>query len=165
MFHSYFLNQKRRVKIGSGIRRWIDILTGIPQGSILDPLIFNVFIKDLIMFIEKTDICNFADDNTLYKSCLSLSVVINCLVHGITIVSNWFKVSSLKANPPKFQFMVLGGKKVSETSATLRAPIFFSKNKAFLLGTTIDNKLTFKAHTENLCKKASYNLWYGPYKE
>ena len=131
MFHSYFLNQKRRVKIGSGIRRWIDILTRIPQGSILDPLIFNVFIKDLIMFIEKTDICNFADDNTLYKSSLSLTVVINCLVHGITIVSNWFKVNSLKffANPQKFQFTVLGGKKVSETSATSRALIFFPKIK------------------------------------
>ena len=58
---------------------WIDILTGIPQGSILGPLIFNIIINDLIVFIEKTDICNFADDNTLYKSSPSLSVVLNCL--------------------------------------------------------------------------------------
>ena len=51
------------------------------------------------MFIEKTDICNFADDNTLYKSSPSLSVVLNCLEHDITIALNWFKVNSLKANP------------------------------------------------------------------
>ena len=90
---------------------WIDILTGIPQGSILGPLIFNIIINDLIVFIEKTDICNFADDNTLYKSSPSLSVVLNCLGHDITIVVNWFKVNSLKANPQKCQFMVLRGKK------------------------------------------------------
>ena len=65
LFHSYFSNRKQRVKIGSAISEWIDILTGIPQGSILGHLIFNIFINDLTMFIEKTNICNFTDDNTL----------------------------------------------------------------------------------------------------
>ena len=129
LFHSYFSNRKQRVKIGSAISEWIDILTGIPQGSILGPLIFNIFINDLIMFIEKTDICNFADHNTLYKSSPSLSVVLNCLEHYITIVLNWFKVNSLKANPKKFRFMVLGGKKRFHSSAKLRTPIFFPKIK------------------------------------
>ena len=63
------------------------------------------------MFIRKNEICNSADDNILYKSSPSLSVVLNCFEHDITIVLNWFKVNSLKANPKKFQFMVLGGKK------------------------------------------------------
>ena len=57
LFHNYFSNRNQRVKIGSAIKEWIDILTGIPQGSILGPLIFNIFINNLIMFIEKTDIC------------------------------------------------------------------------------------------------------------
>ena len=61
------------------------------------------------MFIEKNDICNFADGNTLYKSNPNLSVVLSCLKHDISIFLDWFKVNSLKANPPKFQFMVLGG--------------------------------------------------------
>ena len=52
--------------------------------------IVNTFINDLIMLIEKSGICNFADDNT---------VVLNCLEHDIKIVLNWFKVSSLKAKP------------------------------------------------------------------
>ena len=47
---------------------------------------FNTLINDLIMFIEKTDIHNFADDNTLYKSSPSLSVVLKYLEHDITIV-------------------------------------------------------------------------------
>ena len=72
--------------------------------------IFNTSINDLIMVIEKSGICNFADDNTLYKSRQSLSVVLNRLEHDIRIVLNWFKVSSLKAKPQKFEFIVLGGK-------------------------------------------------------
>ena len=73
----------------------------------------------VIMFTEKTDICNFADNNTLYKPSANLSVVLNCLEHDISIVLKWFKVNSLKANPQKIQFMVLGRKKVSNISAKL----------------------------------------------
>ena len=79
----YFSKRKQRVKIGSAISEWIDILTRIPQGSILGPLILNIFISDLIMFIEKNDICNFADDNTFYKSSPNLTVVKTCLAHDI----------------------------------------------------------------------------------
>ena len=85
LFQSSFLNRKQRVKIGSAISEQIDILIGIPQGFISVLLIFNIFINDLVMFIEK--ICNFADDNTLWKSSPSLSVVLNCLQHDITSLS------------------------------------------------------------------------------
>ena len=95
------------------------------------------------MFIEKTDICNFADDNTLYKSSPNRSVVLNCLEQDISIFLYWFKVYSLRANPPKFQLMVLGGKKDSKISAKLRTPTFFP-NEVVLLVITTDNKLTLK---------------------
>ena len=85
LFQSYFLNRKQRVKLWSAISEQIDILIGIPQGFISVLLIFNIFINDLVMFIEK--ICNFADDNTLWKSSPSLSVVLNCLQHDITSLS------------------------------------------------------------------------------
>ena len=93
------------------------------------------------MFTEKTDICNFTDDNTLYKSDLSLSVVLHCLENDITVALKWFRVNSLKAYPQKFQFMVLGSKKVSNINAKSRTPIFFSQNKVDLLGITINYKL------------------------
>ena len=101
LFHSYFSNRKQRVNIGSAISAWIDFLTGTSQGSILGSLIFSIFINDLIMFVEKSDIYNFADDNTLCKSSPRLAVVLNCLEHGITIVLNWFKVNSLKGKLKK----------------------------------------------------------------
>ena len=58
--------RKHRTKIGSSYSKWSEFCWGIPQGSILDPLWFNVFIKDTLFFVAKSEICNFADDNTIY---------------------------------------------------------------------------------------------------
>ena len=93
------------------------------------------------MFIEKIAICNFADDNILYKFSPSLSVVLNCSEHDITIDLNWFKVNSLEANPKKFQLMVLSGRKSFQYKCKIEDTYIFSKDKVVLLGITIDNKL------------------------
>ena len=64
--YSYLKSRKHRVRIGSSISEWLEVLLGVPRGSILRPILFNIFINDLLFSIEKSDICNFADDNTLY---------------------------------------------------------------------------------------------------
>ena len=83
----------------------------------------------------------------------------NCLEHDITIVLNWFKINSLKANPQKFQFMVLGEKESFQYKCKIEDTYIFSKDKVFLLGIIFDNKLAFEVHIENFCKKASFKLW------
>ena len=60
--------RQQRIKVGSSFSEWLEIIFGVPQGSILGPILFNVFINDLLLFIKETDICNFADDTTLYAS-------------------------------------------------------------------------------------------------
>ena len=58
---------KQRTKVGSAYRKWSKIRCGIPQESILGPLFFNIFINDIFMITEHSDICSFADDNILMR--------------------------------------------------------------------------------------------------
>ena len=106
----YLTTRKQRVKIGSSYSIWNEIKRGVPQGSILGPLLFNVFINDIFMFLEKTEICNFADDNTVYYCGEDLSNILENLKHDLNILLKWFRINSLQANQGKFQFMILGKK-------------------------------------------------------
>ena len=63
----YISLRKHRTKVGSPYSEWSEICQEIPQGSMLDPLFFNIFINDIVFFVEKSEICNFADDNTIYS--------------------------------------------------------------------------------------------------
>ena len=107
LISNYLSHRKQRTKIGSSYSDWYEIVRGVPQGSILGPLLFNIFINDLFLFIEKTNICNFADGNTIYSCNNNLQNVLKNLKHDMINVSKWFKVNSMKANQKKFQFMIL----------------------------------------------------------
>ena len=65
---NYLSNRKQRVKLGPHYSEWADIVRAVPQGSILGPLVFNVFINDIFHFFDKSSLYNYADDNT----CLML---------------------------------------------------------------------------------------------
>ena len=74
------------MKIGSSYSIWNEIKKGVPQWSILGPLLFNAFISNIFMFIEKTEICNFADDNTIYGCTEGLSNILENLKHDLKII-------------------------------------------------------------------------------
>ena len=80
----------------------VKIKRGIPQGSILAPILFNIFIKDMFMIIEQSDICNFADDYTLYSCGEGLTEIKENLFFDTKGILNWFRLNSLKANPGKY---------------------------------------------------------------
>ena len=67
LIHSCLSNDKQPTKIKSPYSDWYDIVRLVPQGSFLGLLLFNSFINDLFLFIERTSICNFADDNTIHS--------------------------------------------------------------------------------------------------
>ena len=57
--------RQQTVKVGSSLSKWLQIIPGLPHGSILGPILFNVLINNLLLFIRETDICNFAEDTIL----------------------------------------------------------------------------------------------------
>ena len=146
------------MKIGSSYSIWIEIKRDVPQGSILGPLLFNVFINDIFMFIEKTEICNFADDNTIYDCGEDLSNILENLKHDLKILLKWFRINSLQANPGQFQFIILEKKKRNSVKLVINTTEIEESRKVVLLGITIDKLLIFNEHIDNLCRTADYKL-------
>ena len=93
LIHSYLTNRKRRTKINSSYSEWYDIVRGVPQSSILGSLFFNLFIDDLFLCIERTNICNFADDNTIYSCTINLQTILKDLKYDMENILKWFKVN------------------------------------------------------------------------
>ena len=96
--------------VGSSYSEWSEICRGIPQCAILGPLLFNIFINNIFFFVEKSELCNFADDNTVYSCGKDLAKIKEDLICTMKNVLKWFMLNSLKANPGKFQFMILDEK-------------------------------------------------------
>ena len=105
---SSYLNQRmQRVKI-SNCRSSRKILNkGVPQGSILGPLLFNVFMNDMFLFMGRCNSYNYADDNSRMNSSPDIETVILNLKHDCQNAIQWFTDNGMKANPNKFQFMVI----------------------------------------------------------
>ena len=155
----YLSNRFQRTKVGSFYSVWLLILKGVPQGSILGPLLFNIFINDLLTVVTKTDLCNFADDNTIYSCADSLMQVISELQDDLPIVLSWFKANQLAANPSKFQMLVLGARD-SELPISIQSAdtTITSTDSVELLGIRIDSKLTFSSHISSICHRASLKI-------
>ena len=109
-FINYLSCRKQMTKMGSTYSNQSQVFRGIPQGSILGLLLFNIFINDIFFFIEKSEICNIADDHTLYSCDRNLLLIKENLIFDMKNISFWFRTNSLKANAGKSQFMILNQK-------------------------------------------------------
>ena len=74
--YSYLSGRKQRTKVNNSFSEWCNILFGVPQGSILGPLLFNIYINDIFFFVSKSDIANYADDTTPYSTKANLDSLI-----------------------------------------------------------------------------------------
>ena len=104
--HSYLINRKQRTKINSSYSSWEEILFGDPQGSILEPLLFNIFLCDMFFVVSQTDFVAYADDNTPYVEGNNIDEVINMLENGSIQLFKWFSDNQMKANKDKCHLIV-----------------------------------------------------------
>ena len=103
-------NRWQRTKINNTFSSWAELLYGVPQGSVLGPLLFNIYINDLFYEITQSSICNFADDTTPHVSGCVLNDVLNLLEQESTILIEWFRDNFMTLNQGKCHLLVSGHK-------------------------------------------------------
>ena len=107
---SYLSNRWQKTKINASYSSWSELISGVPQGSMLGPLLFNIYINGLFFLIENTNVCIYADDTTIHSCDTSLNTLIKRLEDGATIVIAWFRYNYMKLNPDKCHILISGYK-------------------------------------------------------
>ena len=157
LVHSYLTNRWQRTKINKSFSSWSKLILGVPQGSVLGPLLFNIYINDLFWLNEQTDVCNYADDTTFYACNLDLETLLQRLEHDSLLAIEWFESNYMKLNGDKCHLLISGFKYQSHWARVGTTKIWESSHEK-LLGVTIDKDLKFNIHISNICIKAGQKL-------
>ena len=152
LMQSYLCNRFQRTSVNASFSDWKEIETGVPQGSILGPLLFNIFINDIFYFINNGNFCNSADINTLYSIEKSLNMVKKNIKINFLIMQNWFYENQMVLNSGKCHYLVPGNRSNSDT-INLNGTKLASSSYEKLLGILIDGDLSFDKHIKS-CRKA-----------
>ena len=138
---SYLTNRKQRARVNKTFSEWERIPTGVLQSLILGPLLFNIFLNDLFLFISNSSLSNYAGDNTLYTFGDNLKKIKDNLRNRFGMFHQWFYKNHMMLNAGKCHFMCHGNDTESKT--------FFFNN------VLMENS---KNHISKLCKEASQKI-------
>ena len=127
----------------------------MPQGSILGPLLFNVYLRDLFVFTEDYEMVNYADDNTPYVCEGDMNKIILTLEGTASKLFLWISQNYLKANPDKSHLLLSNNE---DRIIYIQSEVIENAKSKKLLGITFDSDLKFNTHVTNICNKASQKL-------
>jgi hypothetical protein len=159
-FKSYLSDRMQCTEIGDTQSKLTYIKHGVPQGSILGPLLFLLYINDIVMSSPVFKFILFADDTSLFYSHKNKHDAINILNAELSKISQWLAANKLSLNVSKSKLLVFSNQKhdnvnVDTLKLTLNGETLKEVNFAKYLGVLIDNKLSWKNQIDAIKLKLS----------
>ena len=162
-FTSYLANREEVCDINGCISSSKTIKTGVPQGSILGPLLFLLYINDLLDCLHNTTPCLYVDDTEIFASFNDYAELIDSLNFDLNNISQWLAKNKLQHHPTKTKVMIIGSffnlnNKVYDYPVMLNSKVIPRTNSFEYLGVLIDEKLSWDLHVDKTCKKVGSSI-------
>ena len=165
-FDSY-LNRTQQVTVNTSQSKAESIRSGVPQGSILGPLLFLIFINDLPLCLKDAvrSVDLYADDTTLYEIGFDKDILENNLQHALNLLNSWCLENGMIINIDKTKLMLISSRQkrqnMKDTNLTLAYENVDLRVTSCekVLGVHIDDNLTWTSHFQHVSKKISTYLW------
>ena len=163
-FSTYLDNRFQSVQMGNEHSQRQAITCGVPQGSVLGPLLFLIFINGLPLHVKSSNLSSFADDATLHKSAASVDLVKVPLSSGVDNVNNWCRENGMIINENKSKCMAIGTSQKLLTLQPNALAIDVNGNALEhidcekLLGVHIDLSLQFNKHVDHVCRSVTSKI-------
>lgn len=160
-FRSYLTNRRHYVHYKDNSSPFSNMICGVPQGSVLGPLLFIIYTNDLPQCLKHTKCILFADDTTIYTSDSNLDQLYASLNADLIILSDWFKANKLSLNIGKTVYMIFNKPPNIDvhTELKLGSEVIKQTNHTKFLGLIIDNELKWTNHIQHVKSKLASSLY------
>ena len=150
-FVSYLKNRQQFVSLDGHNSETLDIKCGVPQGSVLGPLLFIIYTNDLPHTLKHSKSILFADDTNLFKTSKDISELFNHVNSDLKVITEWFYSNHLSLNTTKTHYVLFTLTKHNTTSQHiyLGGTLIERKQYVRFLGILVDDKLSWKYHIDS----------------
>ena len=160
LFSSYLSNRRQYVTLNGVNSTHKTIISGVPQGSVLGPLLFLLYINDIVTSSRLLHFILFADDTNLFYSCTNLDVLLLTVNNELSKLSMWFKANRLSLNISKTNFILFGSKRIPSDKPVIKIDdvLLTQVSCTKFLGVFVDAGTTWKNHVASVSTRISRGL-------
>lgn len=158
ILRSFLSNRKQCVKIGNCTSDMLPITSGVPQGSILSPTLFQIYINDLLSLTKFCKVHAYADDTTFYISSDNPQLLQQQVNIDMNLIQRWCKLNMMELNISKSHYLLVNNKNNYPIHINIGGHLLKKKTTTKLLGFMINDSMDWKNHISHISEKISSNM-------